>query len=505
MDFIDPDQHRKHVIMVFVGYFLVGLAVLIATLILLYVVRGYVYKKGEVVQNGLIFVSSQPHPADIYLDGQLDKHQTNSRFNLQEGSYDMELRRDGYRTWQRKIQIIGGKVVHFDYPFLFPVQLTSSDIKTYAAAPQSASSSLDRRWLLVAPDPVPTDVKSAALSTVEFELFDLKDPKRVQPSTLALPKTVITPSTAKQSWQYVEWADDNKHVVLKHIYGKDYEYILLDRTAPAAAVNLTKTFGMNPTELQLINRKYDQYYLYDAKTQTIFKASLKNPQPVDYLDHVLAYKSYGNDMMLYAAAAGPDSDGTVKIKLQQGDNSFTITAFPAGTHYVVQLAKYDGDMYMVVGAASQDKVYVYKNPLAQIADQNLKHAVPVHTLRLPSPDYVSFSDNARFIMAEHGTHFGVYDAEDDQTFSYNVPTYPLDKPQLHATWMDGNRLTYVSHGSVVVFDYDDNNEQVLVPSRPAYLPMFDPSYRTLYTLMPMKDDPTKTVLAATSLLTPADQ
>lgn len=499
MDFIDPDQHRKHVIMVFVGYFLVGLAVLIATAVLLYLTRGFAYKKGEVVQNGLIFVSSQPHPANIYLDGKLDKHQTNARFNLQEGSYKIELQRDGYRTWQRKIQIIGGKVVHFDYPFLFPAQLASSTVTSFDAAPDFANSSLDRRWLLVAPRPAP------AATTTQFDLFDMKDSKNVQPSTLDLPKSVVTPSTAKQSWQYVEWADDNKHVVLKHIYGKNYEYILLDRTAPAAAVNLTKLFGMNPTELHLINRKYDQYYLYNAKTQTIFKASLKNPQPVDYLDHVLAYKSYSNDMMLYAAAAGPDGDGTVKLKLQQGENSYTITSFPAGTQYVVQLAKYGGDMYVVAGAASQNKVYVYKNPLAQIANQNLKHAVPIHSLLVPSPNFVSFSDNTRFIMAENGTHFAVYDAEDDQMFSYTMASDPLDTPQTHATWMDGNRLTYVSHGSAVVFDYDNNNQQALVAAGAAYAPVFDASYKTLYTLVPGKDAASKTVLAATPLLTPADQ
>lgn len=495
MDFIDPEQHHRHVIMVFVGYFLIGLAVLIATVILLYLVYGFAYKKGEVVQNGLMFVSSTPHPANIYLDGQLDKHQTNSRFNLQEGRYNLMLKRSGYRPWQRDIQIVGGKVVHFDYPFLFPITLTSSDIETYPTAPEFAASSLDRRWLLVA--------QAGAVNTLE--LFDTKDPTAVTSSTITLPQTVVTPYAGKQTWQYVEWASDNKHVVLKHIYGKSSEYILIDRTAPTSSVNLTKAFGVNPSELHLVNRRYDQYYLYDAKAQSLSKATLAKPLPVAYLDHVLAYKSYGDDTMLYAAAAGPDSDGLVKLKLQQGANAYTIASFPSGTHYVVQLAQYNGDMFVVAGAAKTNKVYIYKNPLSQLADKKLQRAVPVQVLDIPSPDFVSFSDNARFIMAEHGTNFVVYDAEDEQNFTYNAPADPLDKPQTHASWMDGNRLMYVSQGTVVVFDYDNNNRQTLVAARPAYEPTFDASYRTLYIFTPAKSDTKQTVLAATPLLVPADQ
>lgn len=495
MDFIDPEQHRKHVIMVFVGYFLIGLAVLIATIILLYLVFGFAYKKGEVVQNGLIFVSSTPHPANIYLDGQLDKHQTNSRFNLQEGRYNLMLKRDDYRPWQRDIQITGGKVVHFDYPFLFPVTLASSDIKSYTVAPEFAASSLDKRWLLV----------GTAGTVNTFELFDTKDPKAVTNSTITLPQTLLTPYAGKQTWQYVEWANDNKHVILKHVFGNNYEYVLLDRTAPASSVNLTKAFGVNPSELHLINRKYDQYYLYNTKTQVISKATLGQPKPVTYLDHVLAYKSYSDDTMLYAAAAGPDGDGMVKLKLQQGNKTYALTSFPAGTHYVVQLAKYDGDMYVVAGAAKTNRVYIYKNPVAQLTNQKAPKAVPVSVLEVPSPDFVSFSDNARFIMAEHGTNFAVYDVEDEQDFAYNAPADPLDRPQKHATWMDGNRLMYVSQGSVVVFDYDNNNRQTLVAARPAYEPAFDSSYRTLYAFMPAKDNAKQTVLAATPLLTPADQ
>jgi len=58
----------------------------------------------------------------------------------------------------------------------------------------------------------------------------------------------------------------------------------------------------------------------------------------------------------------------------------------------------------------------------------------------------------------------------------------LDAPQAHASWMDGNRLNYVSGGKLLVFDYDYTNNQTLIAANPTYLPFFAPDYQHMYTL-----------------------
>ncbi len=54
----------------------------------------------------------------------------------------------------------------------------------------------------------------------------------------------------------------------------------------------------------------------------------------------------------------------------------------------------------------------------------------------------------------------------------------------HASWMDGNRLHYVSNGKLNVFDYDGTNGQSLASADSRYLPAFAPDYKGLYTLVP---------------------
>ena len=64
MEYLDPKKHKAHLIRLAVGYLLIGIALILTTVILLYRAYGFGLKNGEVIQNGLIFVSSRPNPAD---------------------------------------------------------------------------------------------------------------------------------------------------------------------------------------------------------------------------------------------------------------------------------------------------------------------------------------------------------------------------------------------------------------------------------------------------------
>lgn len=489
MDYLDPKKEQRHRIILFTGYILVAVAIVIATLILLYQAYGFgLGKNGTVIQNGLTFFSSQPQPANIYLNGKLNKVQTNSRIVLPAGIYQVKLTRDGYRDWQRPIEVAGGDVQHFDYPFLIPKQLTSKKIVTYPAAPGLSTQSPDRRWLMV----------QQPGSATDFQVYDLKNPAK-PPLELPLPTTAVSKG-ANESWQLQEWADDNKHVLLQHSYDGKTEFILVERTDPAQTVNLNTALGVSPAKLTLLDKKYDQYYLYTGGALQRASLSDKTLQPV--LSQVLNYQSYGNDGLLYATDKGAPA-GKVLIRLKIGDTIYPVRTFPAGSTYLLDLTEYDNKLYVVAGSKNENKAYIYKDPVGQLRELPNQALVPSQVLHVTQPNYVSFSNSAQFIMLENATQFGVYDIENTKGYNY-TNKLPLDPPQTHASWMDGNRLTYVSGGKLVIFDYDDNNEQALVSANSAYLPAFAPNYKFVYTFAP----PVATgqvILSQTALLTPADQ
>ena len=169
---------------------------------------------------------------------------------------------------------------------------------------------------------------------------------------------------------------------------------------------------------------------------------------------------------------------------------------PSASRYVVDLASYNGVRYVAAGAASEGKVYVYRNPASALDAKQV--LVPVQILKVPGVASVSFSTNARFVVAENGTQFAVYDATTGKGYGYTL-TQAIDAPQTAAMWMDGYHLDYVSEGKLTVFDFDGTNVQRLAPASAAYTPFFSPNYHTMFGI-----DATN-ALTQTALLTPADQ
>jgi hypothetical protein len=500
MEFLDPKKQKAHLVRLIIGYVLISIALVLTTIILLYQAYGFGIRNGEVIQNGLIFVSSRPNPADIYVNGQKREETTNSRLLLPAGQYKFELQRDGYRNWKRAISIEGGSVGRFDYPFLFPTKLTTTTTKKYEVKPNVVTQSPDQRWMLV--------------QTGDYNNFDLYDTKSPQKAAtaLTLPTNLFTLTSGVHSWKFVEWASDNRHVLLQHMTDangtKSSEYILVDREEEDS-VNLTKLLGSNPDQIELRNKKFDKYFLFNKEAQTLTTASIEEPAAKPFLDHVLAFKSHGDKTVMYASNKDV-SAGKTAIREYDDGKTYTFREVTAGDTYLIDFTQYSGDWYVALGAPAENKVYVYQNPISKLKSKPKDPLVPVQVLKVHNPNYISFSANARFIVAENGTQFALYDAETDKGYAYTLKQ-PMDAPQTHATWMDGHRMMYVSGGKVFVFEFDDANHETLQAADPSYAPLFNRDYEVMYSFAnrteKAENGTTNTMFAltATDMLTERDQ
>jgi hypothetical protein len=190
--------------------------------------------------------------------------------------------------------------------------------------------------------------------------------------------------------------------------------------------------------------------------------------------------------------------------LQDG-KIYTLRSLPVSTNYLVDLTTYSGTLYVAVGSDTANKVYIYQNPVAQLGDDSTGDvAVPIWVLNVNQANFLSFSDSAQFIMAENGNSYAVYDIENNMGYNYTDTSDSLDTPQLSATWMDGDRLVYVSGGKLITQDYDNSNMQKLVSTSPNYLPAFSSNYHYLFTIAPSTTIPGQYDLDITPLLIPAD-
>ncbi|MEO7363990.1 MAG: PEGA domain-containing protein [Candidatus Saccharimonadales bacterium] len=489
MDYLDPEKQRRHGFLLIVGYITIAIAIVIATTVLVYQAYGFgIDRNGTVIQNGIVFFSSHQSPATIYIDGKQARSQTNTRLSLAANVYDIRLSRPGYHDWRRTIAVDGGGVSHFDYPLLIPKVLNPVDVASFSALPSFSTQSPDRRWLLLQSPDDP-------LSLLEY---DLKSPARPA-VTITLPATLLVGATTPAQWQLVEWSDDNRHLLLKHVTGAQIDYVLVDRESPEASVNLNQLLAITPTDIRLIDKKYDQYYVSQADGG-LQSASLRSPQLTPQLSGVLAYKSYGSDQLLYVTASDAP-EGKISVKLRVGSKTTQLRNFPISDKYLLDLADFDGTPYVVISSVVENKVYIYRDPLAQLASRKLPVIVPQQVLRVTSPDYLSFSQTAQYVMAEHDNQIAVYDLRNKSGYNY-TQTAVLDSHQTHVRWMDGDRLIYTSGGRVHILDYDQLNQRTLVPQTPASTPVFAPDFKTIFTLVPTAQG---AVLQSTSLLSPGDQ
>ena len=467
MDYLDPKKQFQHRIILLVGYVCVALAIVIATIILLYQAYGFgLGQHGSVIQNGLVFISSKPVSAQISIDG-VNKSQTSSRILLPSGIYQLKLSRLGYRDWNHVLDIQGGSVSHYDYPLLFPINLTSVSLHNYVNAPTLTTQSPDKRWLLV-----------QTLNSSTLDVFDLNNPKKL-PVLLTLPLNIVSKSTSSESWQTIEWADDNQHLLLQHNFDGKSEYILVDRQNVEQSINLNVNLVISSSQISLRNQKFDQYYVYDSTAATLKTTSLSSSLQTALLERVLAYKSLGSDTVVFITDTLATA-GTVQLNLQIGNQLYSLRSLPSSGKYLFNLAHYDGSLYIAVSNVIDGKVYVFKDPPTQLKAQPTKAVVPIRTLHIDNPSYLSFSsDSSQYLIAENGSQFNVLDLRYNNDYKYLINSN-IDGPRTYANWIDSSHLTYVSNGKLMVFDFDGNNQQTLIPSSSALASVLSADSKFLY-------------------------
>lgn len=471
MDFLDPRKRRAHTRRLLIGYVLMAIAITLGAIILVYGAYGYGFntKTGGIVQNGLLFVDSQPGGADIYLNDQPQNSKTSARFVLPAGNYKITLKKDGYRSWERTFALTEHSIARYVYPFLFPLKPQISVLKNYSTAPPLISQSPDHRWLLI-------EVPQSATGRVAFDEYDTTNPDQ-PPKVLTMPSGLLAVgANGSNVLSEVEWSTDNKHLLLKDTTSSGAEFIIFDRDNPAQSFNVNKLFNISPTLVALRNKKIDQFYIFNQATGNLQIGRTSDASLTPLLTHVLSFRPNGPDLVSYITDQN-SSPGQVVARIWDGNKSYPLYTFAAGNYYLIDMTQFQSHWYYVAGSDSTERVNVYKDPLSGIKNPSIGKAIPLLSLNITDANKVSFSTNARFMEVEAGQNLSVYDFETQSAYHYTL-TAPL-ADSLH--WMDGHRLIGESGDTVFVTDYDSTNQQLLVPTTYTAAGFFDRDYKYLFT------------------------
>lgn len=470
MDFLDPKKKRARQVRLNIGHALMVILVFVATYIMVFRAYGYDIdtKTGEVIQNGLVYIDSAPDGATIKINGKVEKSNTNTRLSLVEGAYNLEISKDGYRPWQRSFNLEGGEVLRFTYPMLLPNELNSAELQALDSV-TFATESPNRRWILL----------STKNNLQSITLVDLEQRTEEKPtsSTLTFNQSLLTPAAGDHQLKLIEWSTDNRHLLVQHNWSGGQEFVMLDREKPAESYNVNRVINQNPSQVSLFDKSFDKLFIYDAATKKLARVDIKTRSITDFANDVISYKSHGDDTVMLSQI-DPVDKTKANIIIRHKDKSYSIRQIPLADNIPLDIARFDGKWYIVFGVSSEERSFVYKNPLDLTSNPDAVRAIVLRNRG--APQQVAFSQNTRFIMSRAGQNFSVYDAEQEKRASYTI-NQPFDAG-LPPTWMDGHRLMAVSGGKVIVFDYDGINQHTLVSADPNLPPMFDRDYTELYTI-----------------------
>lgn len=473
MEFLDPIARKKRKRQLFFGYGLLSILVGLATYVLVATAVGYeIFNvSGEAVQNGLVFVASEPVPADISVNGRSEGDRTEKRMALPAGEYTITLNEPGYTSWSKKIAVEGGKVRFLPYPRLYPTDLKTEKVQDLPASTGFTTQSIDQRWVVVQ--------QNSALPAIE--IFDItKNP--VTSVSVVFPSTILGNVEGNYgTFEPLEWSNDNRHFLLvQRLPDGKQNFLLIDRENIDASVNLSTLFGVEPISVSLFDKKADRFYMYFG-TGGLLRVADLNARTIGepILDQVLTYTSNGSDLVLYSTTRDATS-GKVAVKALTGGRSYDIgeLAFDSTNRYFLSLSQFDGNWYYAIGSGQSDRVLVYKNPLNFARDEK-KPALLV-ALRAGVPTSLNASPKYRFIISVSGQSLAVYDTEEDRVYRFDL-SFPIDSGA-KVTWVDEFHLQTVSNGEVHVFEFDGQNDRNLQQTKGTISGFFDREVEKLLTI-----------------------
>lgn len=458
---VDQKKRRAATLRI-VAYAITLTLSVITTIVLLYVALGYRIDRtsGQVVRSGLLLVNNQPEAAGIYIDDVLRDNATPGRFVLSAGEYSLRLERAGYRTWAKQIEIAASGVRKVDYPMLIPNELKPVQLAALPA-PYLTSQSRDRKVLLLHTE------GAQALTLVR-----LNDEKFEQ-SSVALSSAVAREGGAVGTFSVIEWARDNKHVLLRQTLPSGTQNLLsLDTTKPAELVNISALYGADvPHDVHYVGD--DTNLLYGLHNGIVSRYDLRTSKTEALLQNVRSYRPYGGTMLLFdrqasgkQAEVGIWDDTRIRIvhKVDEG--------LPAS---LFAYARFDEHYYFVTASPEDKEVIIYRDPLDTPKKVTF---TPFITLKFAQPQKIDFSDSAQFLLVQNGKNFITYDFDDFRQYTAAIDFELAANSAFE--WIDAAHLgTVRSDGRGVILDYDGSNRQGLALTAAPQL-YFSNNYRFLW-------------------------
>lgn len=447
MHMLDPKTRRKRIFKRALLYIIMTSAVIGLVVLGMFTVLGFTVdeKTGTAQQGGLIQFRSFPDGANVTLNNQKLATKTPTKSNAKVADYDVAIKKPLYRQWRKKTDIRQGELLWLN-ALLVPTTLSTTEIMSFSELAQAVPSP-DKKWLVVLEKNTQPSVK----------LIDLRDEKKPVQRVFSVPASFFLNPKPTDIYEVTEWDFGARYMLLKRINEGQTQWYRLDRTNPQNVINLSQIAGIPMSDVRFTGTSGNAFYALSEASIRLINSSQKTvSDPIG--SNITQFILYKENIVSYLEKTAVTQKAIYK---KGNDKPLTIATSSDMTQpLVIAQSEYFNDTY--IGVVRGVNLEIIQNPESR---KNVYFKT-----RLPfTPQWLYWSNNGQFLVAQAGNQLFTYNLERKQSFRFDMPNSELAYSRLlHSQWLDDFRLWNDNGGKLTMFDFDGTNPQPLSTVTPGY-------------------------------------
>lgn len=407
-------------IILITSYLVVAAAIVAGTTLLVWYGRGYSYdfRLHTLVANGLLILDSQPGGARLLVDGKLTRRTTPYRSTMRVGSYDLELAKDGYRTWKKHVEIVASEVENLASIILVPNDIKRSLVGGSTGTKQLLSSSDHKHLASI------TGGSSAGLWSIDVGGASGRKVYSQAPAT-----TITSGSLSR----------DGSRVLLR-VQQADGVHVLYVDMGNGQVKDLSSTFKVGFDDLRFSFN--DANILYWLSADGLRRVDVNAGTLSSVLADKVASYTYDGGRIIFVQSTPVGKT----IKVMDGDGRNTkalIQGVAESPSYLLSYASYRGQSVLGVVPTSNGQLTVYQDIYS---DTTVSRTVTKDVTRLVS------SDDGHYMVFGRAAGFGSYDVGRAKLYD-GLYTDKIDA----MSWFNGAHLIINSGGKTRMVEFDGGN------------------------------------------------
>jgi hypothetical protein len=439
---------KREIIMHVITYTAMTLSVLAIVTVLIFLILGYKLdtNNGHIEQGALLQFNSTPGSATVTVDGQ-KLGTTSTKTTVLAGTHSFTMQRDGYKTWNKTLDVTAGTLTWLDYVRLVPINHSAKSVATYTTIAGSLATE-DGKIMIVQ--------QSASVPT--FQVVDLSS-DTVRTTAVTIPAAAYSEATTADTahtFIMTSWDDGDRYVIVKHTYGTNTEWLVLDTQNSNATKNITNLFNLTINHVVFSGTSGN--ILYALSGSDIHQIDLSaSTFSRTLVTNVQSFELFDTNIITYAGTDPSDLAKTVVGVYREGDSSAhilrSITTTPNQPIHITTTRFYNQD-YVAISEGAQVDILDGSYPSDGGKNNSL---VPFGSFTFKSAvQSMSFSPRGDYLLVQSGAQLASYDIDHERLTNYIVTTdaqYTVSP----ALWLDNDHTWSDFDGTLTMREFDGAN------------------------------------------------